>query len=119
MESWEWIGSCQKMWLMSKQASIHCAQGTFSFLDHQGVLKDLKSGQQVYFVKLNKVEELEDESKPIWLQEFLVVFPKDRADIHLPPSREINHEIKIFLESKLISKRPYKSSLPKAIELKE
>ena len=81
------------------------------------MLRGMRSGQQIFIVKLNKVEEPKDNSIPKCLQEFSDVFPKDL--INLPPSREIDHEIEVFPGSEPISKRPYKMSLPKAIELKE
>ena len=125
-------------WLRANHASIHCAQGTFSFRDILGqeilvtgkngrpkaslskakrMLRALKSGQQIYIVKLNKVEESENGKEPEWLKEFSDVFPEDLVD--LPPAREIDHEIEIFPGSEPVSKRPYKMSLPEAIELKE
>ena len=81
------------------------------------MLRALKSGQQIYVVKLNKVKESENEKESGRLKEFSDVFPKYLVD--LPPAKEIDHEIEIFLESESLSKRPYKMSLPEAIELKE
>ena len=81
------------------------------------MLKGMQSSQQIFVVKLNKVKEPKDDSGLEWLREFLDVFPEDLID--LPPSRDIDHEIETFLGSEPVSKRPYKMSLPKAIELKE
>ena len=125
-------------WLSTNKASIHCANGTVTFRNKQGqemlvqgrnnapkarlvkasrLVKGFKSGQQIYVVKLNKVEEPEENEDPAWLQEFLDVFPEELTN--LPPSREIDHEIELIPGSEPISKRPYKMSLPEAIELKE
>ena len=126
-------------WLIANHASVHhCAQGSFSFWDKQGqetlvqgrngkpraklskasrMLRGLRSGQQIYVVKLNKVEQKEDQNEPRWLQEFSDVFPEDLTN--LPPSRDVDHEIEVFPGSEPVSKRPYKMSLPEAIELKE
>ena len=125
-------------WLTANQTSIHCAQGTFSFMDNQGqeilvqgrngrpkaclckakrLLKGYRAGDQIYVVKLNKIDEPEGSSKPMWLQDYSDVFPKDLTD--LPLEREIDHDIEVFLGSEPISKRPYKMSLPEAIELKD
>ena len=77
----------------------------------------MRSGQQIFIVKLNKMEEAKDNSLPECFQEFSDVFPEDLVD--LPPSREIDHEIELLPGSEPVSKRPYKMSLPEAIELKE
>ena len=68
-------------------------------------------------VKLNKIKESENEAEPMWLQDYADVFPEDLTN--LPPPREIDHGIEIFPGSEPVSKRPYKMSLPEAIELKE
>ena len=125
-------------WLRSRHANIHCAQGTFSFLDDRNqeilvqgkngkpkaklskakrLMKGLKAGQQIFVVKLNKVKESENEAEPMWLQDYADVFPEDLTN--LPPPREIDHGIEIFPGSEPVSKRPYKMSFPEAIELKE
>ena len=75
-------------WLRSRHANIHCAQGTFSFLDDRNheilvqgkngqpksklskskrLMKGLKARQQIFVVKLNKIKELENEAEPMWL----------------------------------------------------
>ena len=72
-------------WLIANHASIHCAQGSFSFRDKQGqetlvqgrngkpkaklskasrMLRGLRSGHQIYVVKLNKVEQREEQYEP-------------------------------------------------------
>ena len=125
-------------WLIANRASIHCAQGTFSFLSKRGqevliqgkngkpkarltkakrMLRGLRSGQQVFVVKLNKIEDSVDSKEPRWMQEFSDVFLEDLTD--LPPVREIYHEIELITGSEPVLKRPYKMSLPEAIELKE
>ena len=125
-------------WLTTNRASIHYAQGTFSFIDNQGQeslvqghngrpkarlckakrqLKGYRAGDQIFVIKLNKIEEPEESTKPMWLQEFFDVFPEDLTE--LPPKREIDHDIEVIPGSEPISKRPYMMSLPEAIELKE
>lgn len=81
------------------------------------MLKGMRSGQQIFIIKLNKVEEPKDDTGPDWIHKFLDIFPKDLTN--LPPSCDIDHEIETFPGSEPVSKRPYKMSLPKAIELKE
>ena len=102
-------------WLRSRRTNIYCAQETFSFLDDRNqevlvqgkngkpkaklskakrLMKGLKSGQQIFVVKLNKIKETESEVEPMWLQEYADVFPEDLTN--LPPSREIDHGIEIF-----------------------
>ena len=61
--------------------------------------------------------ESKENMDPSWLHEFWDVFPKELTN--LPPSREIGHEIEVIPGSEPVSKRPYKMSLPKAIDLKE
>lgn len=66
-------------------------------------------------MKLNKIKEPTNEVEPMWLQDYANVFLTN-----LPPPREIDHGIEIFLGSEPVSKRPYKMSLLlEAIELKE
>lgn len=58
------------------------------------MLKGMRSSQQIFIVKLNKVEEPKDSSNIDWLHKFSYVFPKDLMD--LPPSCEIHHDINIL-----------------------
>ena len=81
------------------------------------MLKGLCSGQQVFVVKLDKIEDSKDFEEPRWMQVFSDVFPEELTD--LPPAWEIDHEIELFPGSEPVSKRLYKMSLPEAIELKE
>ena len=125
-------------WLTTNQASINCAEGSFTFVDLSGektlvqgkngkskaclvkanrLLKGLKRGQQIYVVKLNKINDIGENVEPKWISEFSDVFPEEL--IGLPPTREIDHDIEILPGSEPINKRPYKLSLPEAIELKE
>ncbi|MCO5577039.1 hypothetical protein L7F22_030861 [Adiantum nelumboides] len=125
-------------WLKGNQAHIHCAQGNFTFTDNLGnevlvqgkngmpkahlvkaakLLKGLKKGQQIYAVKLNKVEQSDSKSCPDWLKEYADVFPEDLTN--LSPYHEVDHEIETIPGCEPVSKRPYKMSLPEAIELKE
>ncbi|MCO5597213.1 hypothetical protein L7F22_051289 [Adiantum nelumboides] len=125
-------------WLKGKQAHIHCAQGNFTFTDNLGnevlvqgkngmpkaylvkaarLLKGLKKGQQIYAVKLNKVDQSDSKSRRDWLKEYADVFPEDLTN--LPSYREVDHEIETIPGCEPVSKRPYKMSLPEAIELKE
>ena len=125
-------------WLSKNLASIHCATGSVNFMDNhnqevtvQGkngnpqarlvkasrLLKGARARQQIFVVKLNKVDKQAENPEPVWLKEFSDVFPEDLTD--LPPRREIDHDIEVFPGSEPVSKRPYKMSLPEAIELKE
>ncbi|MCO5562252.1 hypothetical protein L7F22_015877 [Adiantum nelumboides] len=81
------------------------------------LLKGLKKGQQIYTVKLNKMEQSNSNSRPDWLKKYADVFPEDLTN--LTPYREVDHEIETIPGCELVSKRPYKMSLPEAIELKE
>ncbi|MCO5613504.1 hypothetical protein L7F22_067781 [Adiantum nelumboides] len=81
------------------------------------LLKGLKKGQQIYTVKLNKVEQTDSKSRPNWLKEYADVFLEDLTN--LPPYCKGDHEIETIPGCEPVSKRPYKMSLPKAIELKE
>ncbi|MCO5548937.1 hypothetical protein L7F22_002401 [Adiantum nelumboides] len=122
-------------WLKGNQDHI---QGNFTFTDNLGnevvvqgkngmskahlvkvarLLKGLKKGQQIYAVKLNKVEQSDSKSHSDWLKEYVDVFPEDL--INLPPYREVDHEIETIPGCDPVSTRPYKVSLPEAIELKE
>lgn len=72
-------------WLSANHASIHCAQGSLTFQDSLGqeilvqgkngkpraclvktnrMLKGMKAGQQIFIVKLNKVEGPKEGSDP-------------------------------------------------------
>ncbi|MCO5548015.1 hypothetical protein L7F22_001471 [Adiantum nelumboides] len=125
-------------WLSKNQASIHGNQGSVTFRDDQNqqvkiqgksgspkihlvkasrLLKGLRSHQQIYVVKLNKVDPEINTSKPTWLEEYADIFPENLTE--LPPTREIDHEIELLPRSEPVSKRPYKMSLLEAIELKE
>ncbi|MCO5593052.1 hypothetical protein L7F22_047057 [Adiantum nelumboides] len=81
------------------------------------LLKEIKKGQQIYAVKLNKVEQSDSKSRLDWLKEYADVFLEDLTN--LPPYREVDHEIETIPGCEPVSKRPYKMSLPEAIELKE
>ena len=61
------------------------------------LVKGFKSDQQIYVVKLNKVEEPRENKDPTWLHEFSDIFPEELTN--LPPSREIDHEIKLIPRS--------------------
>ncbi|MCO5602137.1 hypothetical protein L7F22_056265 [Adiantum nelumboides] len=131
-------GILEMDWLSKNQDSIHCGQGSVTFRDDQNqqvkiqgksgspkihlvkasrLLKGLRSHQQIYVVKLNKVDPQINTSKPTWLEKYADIFPEDLTD--LPLTQEIDHEIEILLGSELVSKRPYKMSLLESIELKE
>ena len=81
------------------------------------LMKGLKSGQQIFVVNLNKIKESENEVEPMWLKDYTDLFPEDLTN--LPPPRENYHGIEIFRRSEPVTKRPYKMSLPKAIDLKK
>ena len=67
----------------------------------------------IYAVKLNPID------KPnAWLSEYEDIFPKDLTE--LPPPREVDHAIDLISGAQPVARRrPYKMSLPEAIELKE
>lgn len=112
-------------WLSRNQAHIHCAQGNFSFKNLLGeevliqgtngkpkahlvkasrLLKGLRKGQQIFVVKLNKIEDSLEGSQPEWLKEFSYIFPEELTN--LPPPRDIDHEIEVTPGSEPVSKRP-------------
>ena len=66
---------------------------------------------------MNKVDDPKPGNDPEWLSEFRDIFPEELTQ--LPPSREVDHEIEVIPGSSPVSRRPYKMSLPEAIELKE
>ena len=55
--------------------------------------------------------------QPQWLSDYADIFPKELTK--LPPSREVDHAIKLIPGSQPIARRPYKMLVPEAIELKE
>ena len=81
------------------------------------LLRGVRKGFQIYVVKLNKVDDPKPGNDPEWLSEFWDIFPEELTQ--LPPSREVDHEIEVIPGSSPVSRRPYKMSLPEAIELKE
>ena len=81
------------------------------------MLKAYKKKQMVYAVKLNPLDKPKKDNEPEWLSEFEDVFLEDLTE--LPPPREVDHAIDLLPGSQRVAKRPYKMSLPKALELKE
>ena len=81
------------------------------------MLKAYCKKQLLFAVKRNPLDKpkLEHESK--CLSKFQDVFPEELTQ--LPPPRDVDHAIELFPGTQPIAKRPYKMSLPKAIELKE
>ncbi|MCO5570694.1 hypothetical protein L7F22_024421 [Adiantum nelumboides] len=91
-------------WLKRNQVHIHCALGNFTFTDNLGdevlvqgkngmpkahlvkaarLLKGLKKGQQIYAVKLNKVEKPDSKSCLDWLKEYADVFLEGLTNLPL------------------------------------
>ena len=125
-------------WLTKNYASLHCREQNLSFrnnLDEEVTIKGergkptlhlvhftklaktSRKGQQVYALKLNLVKEDSESLIPPWLSEFEDVFPEEQTS--LPLEREVDHAIELNPGAKPVSKRPYKMSVPEAIELKE
>ncbi|MCO5599699.1 hypothetical protein L7F22_053804 [Adiantum nelumboides] len=96
-------------WLSKNQAHIHCAQGNLSFQNCLGeevlvqgtngrpkahlvkasrLIKGAQNGQQIYVVKLNKLDETGASSLPENLRDFSDIFPEDLSS--LPPPRDID-----------------------------
>ena len=71
----------------------------------------------IYAVKLNPVDKAKSTNELEWLSEFKDVFPEELTE--LPPPRDVDHAIELVPGAQPIAKRPYKMSLPEAIELKE
>ena len=71
----------------------------------------------VYAVKLNPVDKPSAKNKPDWLSNYEDIFPEELTQ--LPPKREVDHAIDLIPGAQPIARRPYKMSVPKAIELKE
>ena len=71
----------------------------------------------VYAVKLNPTNSEEKSPRPNWLKDYEDIFPEELSK--LPPYREVDHAIELLLGAQQIAKRPYKMSIPEAIELKE
>ena len=71
----------------------------------------------IYVVKLNPIEKPKSVHEPEWMSEYEDIFPKDLTE--LPPPREVDHAMDLILGAQPVARRPYKMSLPKAIELKE
>ena len=80
------------------------------------LLKAYRKKQMVYAVKHNPLENPKPWNEPTWLAEYADVFPEELTQ--LPPPRDVDHAIDLIPGAQLIAKRPYKMSLPKAIELK-
>lgn len=68
-------------------------------------------------VKLNKVEDPKPSAEPEWLSNLSDIFLEELTN--LPPTREVDHEIKVIPGSSPVFRRPYNMSLLEAIELKE
>lgn len=117
-------------WLISNHASIHCSEGSITFsnkmeninLIHRknekpttrlvkasNLLRGVRKVLQIYVVKLNKVEDPKLSAELEWLSKFSDIFPEELTN--LPPSREVDHEIKVITGSSPVSRRPYKMFL--------
>ena len=58
------------------------------------LLRGAQKGLQIYVVKLNKVDDPKSGNDPEWLSEFQDIFLEELTE--LPPSREVDHEIKVI-----------------------
>lgn len=81
------------------------------------LLKGHHKKQMIYAVKLNPIDKPPSSNEPEWLSEYADVFPEELTQ--LPPYREVDHAIELVPGAQPVAKRPYKMSLPEAIELKE
>ena len=125
-------------WLIKNTASIECKAGKLKFINSQGkqvvvigtrgdpklhlvsatkLLKAYRKKQMIYAVKLNPIDKPKSIDEPKWYSEFDDVFPEELTQ--LPPYREVDHAIELIPGAQPVARRPYKMSLPKAIELKE
>ena len=71
----------------------------------------------VYAVKLNPIDKPSAGNEPEWLSNYEDIFPKELTQ--LPPKREVDHAIDLIPGAQPVARRPYKMSVPEAIELKE
>ena len=125
-------------WLIKNIASIECKAGKLKFINSQGeqvvvtgtrgdpklhlvlatkLLKAYQKKQMIYAVKLNPIDKPKSVDEPEWLSKFDDVFPEELTQ--LPPYGEVDHAIEPIPGAQPIARRPYKMSLPEAIELKE
>ena len=125
-------------WLAKHNATIECKAKLLKFVTLLGeevtitgiggdpklqlvtttkLFKTYRKKQMVYAVKLNPLENPKPSNEPTWLAEYADVFPKEITQLPLP--RDVDHAIDLIPGAQPIAKRPYKMSLPKAIELKQ
>ena len=120
-------------WLSKNQSKIKCQNGTILFISSIGYkvsirgrlgknpLKLVKSnklvkGLPIFLLRINKPR-LEEESQDCpQIKEFQDLFPKELT--HLPPKRELLHEIELIPRNQPIARSPYKMSPSEALELK-
>ena len=125
-------------WLIKNNAAIEFRTGKLKFKDLLGeeviakgmrgdpklqlvtttkMLKACHKKKLVFVVKLNSIDKPKSPNELEWLSKFESIVPKELTK--LPPPKEVDHEIQLIIGAQPIAKRPYKMSLPKAIELKE
>ena len=81
------------------------------------MLKSYRKKQMVYALKLNPLDKTKSNQDPEWLSKLEDVFLEELTQ--QPQPRDVDHAIELTPRAQPIAKRPYKMSLPKAIELKE
>ena len=125
-------------WLIKNEAALECKSGKLRFKDRDNrevtisgnrakpelqlvtatkLLKGFRKKQMIYAVKLNPVDKAKTTNEPEWLSEFEDIFSEELSE--LPPPRDVDHAIELIPGAQPVAKRPYKMSLPEAIELKE
>ena len=81
------------------------------------LFKHSQKNQRIYAVKLNPIDKPSSKNKPKWLSTYADIFPEELSQ--LPPKQELDHTIDLIPGAQSVAKRPYKISVPKAIELKD
>ena len=125
-------------WLIKNEVVLECKSGKLRFKDRGNrevtisgnrakpelqlvtatkILKGFRKKQMIYAVKLNHVDKAKTTNEPEWLSEFEDIFSGELSE--LPPPRDVDHAIELIPGAQPVAKRPYKMSLPEAIELKE
>ena len=125
-------------WLAKNDATLRCKDQKLTFTSKLGetvsingkhgfpklqlvslskLIKGLRKRQMVYAVKINPTNSEEKSPGPVWLKDYEDIFHEEISK--LPPYREVDHAMKLFPGAQPVAKRPYKMSVPKAIELKE
>ena len=125
-------------WLAKHNATIECKAKLLRFITQLGeevtipgiggdpklqlvtttkLLKAYCKKKMVYAIKLNPLESPKPSNEPTWLAEYVDVFLEELTQLPLPS--DVDHAIDLIPQAQPIAKRPYKMSLPEAIELKQ